>query len=46
MLQALLHRIRSGGKVGNKGGEAAATAIEMADLLHTLRKEGKAAQPW
>ena len=37
---------RAGGKVGNKGGEAAATAIEMADLLRQLRTEGKAAQPW
>mmetsp|Transcript_21937 Transcript_21937/g.55809 ORF Transcript_21937/g.55809 Transcript_21937/m.55809 type:complete len:225 (+) Transcript_21937:49-723(+) len=34
---------RSGGKVGNKGGEAALTAIEMASLLAQLRKDGKAA---
>lgn len=37
---------RAGGKTGNKGGEAAVTAIEMANLLKTLRKEGKAAQAW
>ena len=37
---------RAGGKVGNKGGEAAVTAIETANLLKTLRKEGKAAGPW
>ena len=37
---------RAGGKVGNKGGEAAVTAIEVADLLRTLRREGKAAMPW
>ena len=34
---------RAGGKVGNKGGEAAATAIEMASLLAQLRTDGKAA---
>ncbi|KAI7837438.1 hypothetical protein COHA_008696 [Chlorella ohadii] len=37
---------RAGGKVGNKGGEAAVTAVEMGSLLRTLRAEGKAAQPW
>lgn len=40
LLQAL---DRSGGKVGNKGGEAALTAIEMASLLTQLRAQGKAA---
>ena len=37
---------RAGGKVGNKGGEAAVTAIEMANLLKSLRAEGKATAPW
>lgn len=37
---------RAGGKVGNKGGEAAVTAVEMGNLMRTLRAEGKAAQPW
>jgi 6,7-dimethyl-8-ribityllumazine synthase len=37
---------RAGGKVGNKGGEAAVTAIETASLLKQLRDQGKAAQPW
>jgi 6,7-dimethyl-8-ribityllumazine synthase len=37
---------RAGGKVGNKGGEAAATAVEMGSLLRALRAEGKAAAPW
>lgn len=37
---------RAGGKVGNKGGEAAVTAIETASLLKTLRLEGKAAERW
>lgn len=37
---------RAGGKVGNKGGEAAVTAIEMANLLKTLRDNGKAAETW
>lgn len=32
---------RAGGKVGNKGGEAAITAIEMANLLSVLKQEGK-----
>lgn len=34
---------RAGGKVGNKGGEAALTAIEMASLMKQLRAAGKAA---
>lgn len=33
---------RTGGKVGNKGGEAAITAIEMASLLKMLKADGKA----
>ena len=37
---------RAGGKAGNKGGEAAVTAIEMANLLQNLREEGKASQAW
>ena len=37
---------RAGGKAGNKGGEAAVTAIEMANLLKTLRNEGKASEAW
>lgn len=37
---------RAGGKVGNKGGEAAATAIETASVLKQLRNDGKAAKPW
>lgn len=37
---------RAGGKVGNKGGEAAITAIEMANLMADLRKEGLAAPAW
>ncbi|KAI8474744.1 MAG: 6,7-dimethyl-8-ribityllumazine synthase [Monoraphidium minutum] len=37
---------RAGGKVGNKGGEAAITAIEMANLLGDLRAEGLAAPAW
>lgn len=37
---------RAGGKTGNKGGEAAVTAIEMANLLRTLRSEDKAAEAW
>jgi hypothetical protein len=37
---------RAGGKVGNKGGEAAITAIEMANLLKELRGEGLAAPAW
>ncbi|EFJ52314.1 hypothetical protein VOLCADRAFT_108879 [Volvox carteri f. nagariensis] len=34
---------RTGGKVGNKGGEAALTAVEMATLMSKLKLEGKAA---
>ena len=34
---------RAGGKVGNKGGEAAMTAIEMGNLMRQLRADGKAA---
>ncbi len=30
---------RAGGKAGNKGAEAALTALEMADLLHQLRTQ-------
>lgn len=37
---------RAGGKVGNKGGEAAITAIEMANLLASLRADGLAAPAW
>lgn len=37
---------RAGGKVGNKGGEAAVTAIETASVLKMLRAKGKAAEPW
>jgi 6,7-dimethyl-8-ribityllumazine synthase len=37
---------RAGGKVGNKGGEAAATAIEMGNLMRSLRAAGNAAEPW
>ena len=37
---------RAGGKVGNKGGEAASTAIETASVLRQLRAEGKAAGPF
>ncbi len=32
--------------MGNKGGEAAITAIEMANLMADLRGEGLAAAPW
>jgi hypothetical protein len=32
--------------VGNKGGEAAITAIEMANLLGDLRGAGLAAEAW
>jgi len=31
---------RAGGKVGNKGTDAALTAIEMANLMHLIRKKG------
>jgi 6,7-dimethyl-8-ribityllumazine synthase len=37
---------RAGGKVGNKGGEAATTAIETASVLRQLRADGKAAGPF
>ena len=37
---------RAGGKVGNKGGEAAATAVEMANLMAQLRDADKAAKAW
>jgi 6,7-dimethyl-8-ribityllumazine synthase len=37
---------RAGGKVGNKGGEAAVTAIEMANLMRDLRAKGMAAEAW
>lgn len=37
---------RAGGKVGNKGAEAATTAIEMANLLGDLRADGLAAPAW
>ena len=37
---------RAGGKVGNKGGEAAVTAIETASVLQQLRREGLAAEQW
>ena len=43
LLQAL---DRAGGKVGNKGGEAAITAIETANLLKDLRQIGAAAPAW
>lgn len=36
---------RAGGKVGNKGGEAAVTAVEMANLMHDLKAAGKASKP-
>lgn len=35
---------RAGGKVGNKGFEAATTAVEMATLMSKLRKESSAAE--
>lgn len=35
---------RAGGKIGNKGGEAALTAIEMATLMVDLEQKGKAAK--
>ena len=34
---------RAGGKLGNKGYEAAVTAIEMASVMRKLRAVGKAA---
>lgn len=36
---------RAGGKLGNKGGEAAATAIEMGNLMKKLGSEGKVTAP-
>jgi 6,7-dimethyl-8-ribityllumazine synthase len=36
---------RAGGKVGNKGYEAALTAVEMATLMRGLRADGLASQP-
>jgi 6,7-dimethyl-8-ribityllumazine synthase len=36
---------RAGGKVGNKGYEAAITAVEMATLMNQLRVEGLAKVP-
>ena len=37
---------RAGGKAGNKGEEAAVTAVEMANLIAELRKKGAAVEPW
>jgi len=37
---------RAGGKVGNKGYEAAVTAVEMRSILAQLVEGGKAVQPW
>jgi 6,7-dimethyl-8-ribityllumazine synthase len=37
---------RAGGKVGNKGYEAAVTAVEMATLMRKLRDSGVAAERW
>jgi 6,7-dimethyl-8-ribityllumazine synthase len=37
---------RAGGKVGNKGYEAAITAVEMASLMIKLRQDGHAAMAW
>jgi len=37
---------RAGGKSGNKGFECAVTAIEVANLLKSLRKDDLAAAPW
>jgi 6,7-dimethyl-8-ribityllumazine synthase len=34
---------RAGGKVGNKGYEAAVTAVEMATLMRKLQRDGRAA---
>lgn len=36
---------RAGGKVGNKGAEAAATAIEMGNVFKKLASEGKVTAP-
>lgn len=35
---------RAGGKVGNKGTEAALTAVEMASLMQQLRRDEHAAE--
>ena len=37
---------RAGGKAGNKGFECAVTAIEVANLLKSLRQQGLAAEAW
>lgn len=37
---------RAGGKVGNKGFECAVTAIEVANLMKSLRQQGLAAEAW
>lgn len=37
---------RAGGHVGNKGSEAAVTAVEMGTLMKQLRLQGLAAKPW
>lgn len=37
---------RAGGKTGNKGAEAAVTAIEMANVMRALRSADLAADPW
>ena len=37
---------RAGGKAGNKGYECAVTAIEVANLMKTLRKQGLASETW
>ena len=37
---------RAGGKAGNKGEEAAMTAIEMANLMRALEEKGIGVAPW
>ena len=37
---------RAGGKAGNKGEEAAMTAIEMANLMRDLKNQDIGVQPW
>ena len=37
---------RAGGKAGNKGYECAVTAIEMAQLMSALHRDGKAEKKW
>ena len=37
---------RAGGKVGNKGYEAAMTAIETASVMKQLQEKGRAVSPW